>query len=127
MTSGPVDHERMRAICGRDDSLAIELIGLLVDESAPIVLALGDHVRSYRVKQVHELAHALTGIAGNVGAWELRDAALRLETASGLRRTPASNALAHDLTAISHALEHIRITQRCWKARAAENTAIFIP
>jgi HPt (histidine-containing phosphotransfer) domain-containing protein len=123
---GPVDPERMRAICGQNESLAIELIGLLVDEATPIVSALGEHVRSYRVNQVNELAHALKGIAGTVGALELRDAAMRLEAASDRRRTPASNALDIELTAISHALEHIRIMQRCWQARAAENAANFV-
>lgn len=115
----PVDRKRIDVVCEDNDSLAIELIGMLVDEVGPILLALNDHVECYNITQAHELAHALQGIAGNVGAFDLRDAALRLETVSALKQTPASHTLDVEMTAVSHAFERLRITQRTWRSRAA--------
>jgi HPt (histidine-containing phosphotransfer) domain-containing protein len=122
----PVDRQRIDAVCRGDDSLAIELIGMLIDEAGPMVAALKEHVLRFDVNHVNELAHALKGIAGNVGAFELCDAAMRLEILSGPKRMPASNALVVEITAIAHALEHLRITQRSWITRAADSAKIFL-
>lgn len=122
----PVDRTRIDAVCRGDESLAIELIGMLVDEAAPIVAALDVHVQSNDITQVNELAHALKGIAGNVGAFELRDAATRLEAASAAGQTPAPHALAAEIPALASALARVRITHRSWEARAASNVGIFV-
>jgi len=121
----PVDRERIDAVCRGDDSLAIELIGMLVDEAGPMLVALDEHVQCYNVTQAHELAHALKGIAGNVGAFDLRDAALRLESVSGMKQTPASHTLDVEMTAVSQAFERVRIIQRTWQSRAARKAGIF--
>jgi HPt (histidine-containing phosphotransfer) domain-containing protein len=120
-----VDRARIEAVCGGDDALAVELIGMLLDEVAPIVNALGDCVQSNDVAQVNELAHALKGIAGNVGAAGLRDAAARLQTASAPDAAPARDVLTSELAAITTALEDVRATHRAWKARLAANAGIF--
>jgi HPt (histidine-containing phosphotransfer) domain-containing protein len=124
-TAGPVDQQRIRAVCGDDDTLAIELIGMLVKEAEPIVAALIERVRCYEVGETNELAHALKGIAGSVGAVDLQHAATRLEAASGRKCTPTSSVLEAEVGAISRALECIRILQRSWWASAAGHTGIF--
>jgi two-component system, sensor histidine kinase and response regulator len=123
----PVDRERIEAVCGGDDALAVELIGMLVEDAVPIVDALGACVQSNDVAQVNELAHSLKGIAGNVGAAELRDAADRLQTASAPDAAPARNVLARELSAIATALERVRSTLTAWQARVAGNVSIFAP
>jgi HPt (histidine-containing phosphotransfer) domain-containing protein len=120
-----VDRARIEAVCGGDDALAVELIGMLLDEVAPIVNALGDSVQSNDVAQVNELAHALKGIAGNVGAAGLHDAAARLQTASAPDAAPARDVLTSELAAITTALEDVRATHRAWEARLAANAGIF--
>jgi HPt (histidine-containing phosphotransfer) domain-containing protein len=105
-----IDRECMTAVCGGNDALAIELVAMLLDEATPIVAALHQHVQSYQVTLVNELAHSLKGIAGSVGAFELRDAAADLETASARQLTPPSTALIAGAAAISDALENVRKT-----------------
>ena len=120
-----VDRARIDSVCRGDDSLAIELIGMLVDEAGPMLAVLSEHVQSYNVTQTNEVAHALKGIAGNVGAFDLRDAAARLETVSAPKQTPASHTLDREMSAVSRALERVRITQRLWQLRAARKAGIF--
>jgi HPt (histidine-containing phosphotransfer) domain-containing protein len=122
-----VDRARIDEVCKGDDSLAIELIGMLLDEAAPIVDALGACVQSNDVAQMNELAHSLKGIAGNVGAAELRDAAARMQTDTAPDATPARALLAEELAAITSALERVRSTLGSWQTRLAGNTGIFAP
>jgi|GEM_PF-3145714 two-component system sensor histidine kinase/response regulator len=125
--SAAVDRERIEAVCGGNDELAIELIGMLVDDAAPIVDALGTCLQANDITQANELAHSLKGIAGNVGAGELRDAADRLQTATAPDAAPARSVLAEDLAAVAEALDRVRSTLQSWKARLAGNTGIFAP
>jgi HPt (histidine-containing phosphotransfer) domain-containing protein len=119
-----VNRQRIEAVCGSDDSLAIELLGMLVDEATPIAFALGEHARGKEAVPLQELAHSLKGIAGNVGAFELRDAATRLETVSA-EDTTSEAVLAAAIAAITDALDGVRITHRFWEARAASHIGIF--
>jgi HPt (histidine-containing phosphotransfer) domain-containing protein len=122
-----VDRARIEAICGGDDALAIELIGMLLDDAAPIVDELGTCVKSNDIVQVNELAHALKGIAGNVGAAPLRDAAGRLQTVTAPGAAPVAGILASELAAITAALDDVRVTHHSWEARLAANAGIFTP
>jgi HPt (histidine-containing phosphotransfer) domain-containing protein len=121
-----VDRARIDEVCRGNDSLAIELIGMLLDEAEPIVAALRDRAASNDVPAVNELAHALKGMAQNVGALELRDAALRLESASAKGQAPAPNALAVEIPALATALVRIRLTHGSWEARTAGKVGVFI-
>jgi HPt (histidine-containing phosphotransfer) domain-containing protein len=125
--SAAVDRGRIEAVCGGNDELAVELIGMLVDDAAPIVDALGTCLQSNDIAQANELAHSLKGIAGNVGAGELRDAADRLQTATAPDAAPAGPVLTEDLAAVAEALDHVRSTLQLWKVRLAGNTGIFAP
>ena len=124
-SSEPVDPQRIRALCGEDDTFAIELIGMLVKEADPIEAKLIESVRYYAVREANELAHALKSMASSIGAVDLQDAATRLEAASGRTRTPTSSVLEAEVGAISHALECVRTVQRVWWARAGAHTRIF--
>jgi HPt (histidine-containing phosphotransfer) domain-containing protein len=122
-----VDRTRIEAVCGGDESLAVELIGMLVEDAGPIVDALGASVQSNDVAQVNELAHSLKGIAANVGAAELRDAAERLQSASAPGAAPARSALAAELAATAAALDRVRCTLHSWETRLAASAGIFTP
>lgn len=120
-----IDRERIDSICRGDDALAIDLIAMLVDEAEPIVTSLDECLKSYDMLQANQLAHALKGIAGNVGAFELRDAATRLETVSGKNQAPTSIALDAEMIAIARAFDRVRATHSAWKIRSAGNAGIF--
>jgi HPt (histidine-containing phosphotransfer) domain-containing protein len=120
-----VDRERIDAVCGGSEEIAIELLGMLVDEAEPIIAALNECVRCNDVLQTNELSHALKGISGNVGAYELRDAAMSLETVSEKIQAPASHLGDIQLAAIVRAFERVCDTHRSWQARAARNAGIF--
>ncbi len=122
-----VDRARIQAVCGGDDALAVELIGMLLEDAVPIVDALGDCLQSNDIAQVNELAHALKGIAGNVGAANLRDAAARLQTATAPDASSTRDVLAGELAIVGAALEDVRVTHRSWEARVAANAGIFAP
>ena len=125
--STTVDRKRVEAICRGNDALAIDLVRMLVDEAAPIVAELGDCVKWHDVRRVRELAHSLKGIAGNVGAFELRDAASRLEDTASPDRLPLARALDAEVVAIGTALEGVRGTLHSWQLRMARNSGIFAP
>lgn len=122
---GPVDRQRMSEICGDDELLAIELIGTFVKRVTPIVAALTELVGYYQVSAVNVLAGSLKGIAAEVGANEVHDAALHLEGVSRWARTPTSNVLEVEMLSIDRALERVRIVQRSWWQRAAGRSGIF--
>ena len=115
-----VDRTRLAGLCAGDEALALELLGMLVDEAVPLVEELGRQVRASDAGRIHELAHSLKGIAGNVGAVELRAAAERLQTGTETRAAPAPQLLAAEFDAVAAALARVRETQRSWEARAAE-------
>jgi HPt (histidine-containing phosphotransfer) domain-containing protein len=125
--SSAVDRGRIEAVCGSDEELAVELIGMLVDDAALIIDALSASVESNDVAQLNELAHSLKGIAGNVGAAELRDAAARLQTDTAPDAAAARAVLTEELAAITSALERVRSTLHSWQARLAGHTGIFAP
>ena len=81
--------------------------------------------RAGDIPQVHEVAHSLKGIAGNVGASELREAASRMQTATETGETPATALLAAQFEEISAALERVREIHRTWAAHASNAQSIF--
>jgi HPt (histidine-containing phosphotransfer) domain-containing protein len=103
-----LDRNRLRALCGDNAALAADLIAMLIVDAEGVVAGL--EVQSHRrnAGQVAELAHALKGVAANVGACELRDAAEALQNAAtgGAVLTPSS--YADHLDAIRGALERVR-------------------
>jgi two-component system sensor histidine kinase/response regulator len=120
-----IDRARIEAVCGGDDALAVELIGMLVEDAGPIVDALDAAVSSNDIPQVNEHAHSLKGIAGNVGAADLRDAAGRLQTATAPDASTSRSVIGAELAAIVAALEDVRETLRTWETRLAANGGIF--
>jgi HPt (histidine-containing phosphotransfer) domain-containing protein len=122
-----VDRGRIEAVCGGDDGLAVELIAMLVDDAALIVDALGTCLQTNDIAVANDLAHSLKGIAGNVGAAELRDAAARLQTATAPDAAPPHALLVEEVAAIAAALERVRGTLDSWQVRVAGNIGIFAP
>jgi HPt (histidine-containing phosphotransfer) domain-containing protein len=96
-----VDEHRLRAVCGGDDGVGRELLELLVSEAMALYeRALDDEQDG----DVGETAHALKGMAGNVGAPRLEAAAAALELAVGNDAGTIEGALA----TVADALEEIR-------------------
>jgi len=112
-------HE-VAVVCGDDDSLRIELIGKFIAEAEPMVAMLSEFVCYYEVRAVNQLAYTLATLAANAGTVDLQGAASRLEAASAptCTRTPTSIILEAELTAVSHALERLRVVRRSWWTRA---------
>ncbi len=125
--SAAVDRGRIEAVCGGDEALAVELIGMLVEDAAPIVDDLGACVQANDAARIYELAHSLKGIAANVGAAELRDAAALLQAETAPDAPPAPAGFAVELAAIVTALERVRCTLHSWQTRIALKTGIFAP
>lgn len=121
----PIDRARLQSVCMGDEALAVELIGMLVDEALPLVEQLDGHVRAGDVPQAHEVAHSLKGIAGNVGAAELREAASRMQSATEAGETPASELLVTQFGDITAALERVRATHQAWAAQVSRAVSIF--
>jgi HPt (histidine-containing phosphotransfer) domain-containing protein len=111
---------RLAVVCEDDESLRIELIGKFLADAEPMVAKLTELVGYYEVRAVNQLAQALTSLAGNAGAVELRDAALRLEAASAQTCTPTSSILKAEMSSILRTLECIRSVRRSWWSRAID-------
>ncbi len=80
MTDEPIiDQVRLDLVCMGNAELARELIDLLIDEATPIVEGLPALVAAQDATAVRLQAHAVKGIAGNVGAVRLQTAAFGLE------------------------------------------------
>lgn len=77
-----IDRERLDLVCMGNAELARELIDMLIDEARPLIGELGPLVAANDAGAVREKAHAVKGIAGNVGAARLQAAALLLERAA---------------------------------------------
>ncbi|HEY4440823.1 MAG TPA: Hpt domain-containing protein [Candidatus Elarobacter sp.] len=93
----------MTAISGGDATVERELIALLVDEAATLYARVRDEAAS-----LPEYAHALKGMAGNVGAVRLEAAAKALEEA--IRSD--QGAIERELIAIDDALAELRRLSR---------------
>jgi two-component system sensor histidine kinase/response regulator len=118
-----IDRNRMQAICNGDESLAIELITMLVDEAEPLIRSLQAQQPGANASVAHELAHSLKGIAGNVGASALRDVAARLETSTA--RGAPQMMLSAMVSEAATALDGVRVTLKAWEACAAGQAGIF--
>jgi len=107
MTTLPViDRDRLDKVCMGNPGMAREFIDLLIEEATPILAALPASVAADDGAAVREGAHAVKGIAGNVGAARLQAAALLLErsAADGAART----VLAEQLDGVVSALAELR-------------------
>lgn len=74
-----LDHDRIAAITGGSEMLAQELVRSLVVEARALALALRRVASAPDGARAADLAHALKGIAGNVGAPRLVRAAEAVE------------------------------------------------
>ena len=85
-----LDRTRLDRITRGNPSLARELIGELVDESRGVVERVRAAIGASAAREVHDAAHKLKGMAGELGALRLRAAALALEVETSPERWPAA-------------------------------------
>jgi HPt (histidine-containing phosphotransfer) domain-containing protein len=78
-----LDRDRLAAITGGSKSLAREILTSLVDEVSVLMTAIRAAASARDGYRMGELAHALKGIAGNVGAVRLQRAAEAVEAGDG--------------------------------------------
>jgi HPt (histidine-containing phosphotransfer) domain-containing protein len=74
-----IDRERLSAVSMGQAAMARELIDLLIEETAPLVDAVAGLLAARDAAGIRQQAHAVKGMAGNVGAMRLQSAALALE------------------------------------------------
>lgn len=74
-----IDRERLASVSMGQAAMARELIDLLIEESTPLVDAVSDLLAARDAAAIRQNAHAVKGMAGNVGAARLQTAALALE------------------------------------------------
>ena len=87
-------------------AMAGEFLDLLIEEATPIVAALPAQVAAGDKQAVREGAHAVKGIAGNVGAARLQAAALLLERSAA--DGAAADTLSTHLDGVTAALAELR-------------------
>lgn len=78
-TGSVFDRARLDLITNGDPDLARELIDLLIGEATPLLDGLAAKIAAQDGDSVRKDAHAVKGIAGNVGAIQLFEAARALE------------------------------------------------
>jgi two-component system sensor histidine kinase/response regulator len=76
-----LDDARLRAVSGGDEALELELVDMLIEEAEPLVADLQTQAERHDREGARESSHSLKGIAGNIGAVALRDAAAELDAA----------------------------------------------
>jgi HPt (histidine-containing phosphotransfer) domain-containing protein len=97
-----VDRTRLDRITRGNPALARELIDELVEESRGIVERVRASIAASGAREVHDAAHKLKGMAGELGALRLRAAALGLEVETSPERWPAARA------AVERALDELQ-------------------
>jgi len=85
-----VDFKRLEAVCMHDPTVAEEVVGAFVQDSALQVAALARAVASRDAAEAARAAHRVCGAGGNLGALALRQACEALE---GLAQRGWSHAL----------------------------------
>lgn len=80
---GVLDLQRVLAITGGSRRAAQELLALLIGDAERLVAEIRAAVKSRNDGAVRYAAHALKGIAGNVGAPRLERAARAIEAGAG--------------------------------------------
>lgn len=95
-----IDDQRLAALCGGNAALEAELLADLLADADPIVAAIRTAGAG---EDIHAAAHALKGIAGNVGASRLWAAAQALEETAR-----ASGALGSTVAAVEAELAALR-------------------
>ncbi len=107
MTDLPViDRARLDLVCMGKPEMAREFLDILIEESTPILAVLPASIAAADHTAVRSNAHAVKGIAGNVGAARLHDAAQRLELSA--KDGAAAAVLAEQLAAVVAALAEVR-------------------
>jgi len=77
-----IDRRRLRAISAGEPELAVELVDALIEDAVPLVTSIADLAEHHSSDDLGFAAHALKGIAGNIGATQLHEAAAELEAAT---------------------------------------------
>jgi HPt (histidine-containing phosphotransfer) domain-containing protein len=122
MSAPVLDSERLRAVSGGDASIELELVDMLLEEAEPLIAELCQLGEQPERSAAHELSHSLKGIAGNVGAIELRDAAAALDAALS-DETHGSGGIDGFLQTIVAALWHIRAARAAWVDAASASAS----
>jgi HPt (histidine-containing phosphotransfer) domain-containing protein len=84
-----LDRTRLQLITRGDAALANEFLGALVEEADALIDRLRSVLRSGDRTAVSDLAHALKGMATEIGAQRLRAAAAVLEAEAQPEKWPA--------------------------------------
>ncbi|MEM6445983.1 MAG: CHASE2 domain-containing protein [Cyanobacteria bacterium P01_D01_bin.123] len=77
--TAPVDYKHLQSISDGDREFERELLGIFVSDAAEIIDALQAAIAVRQLDRVAAKTHQLKGASGNIGAWEVQDAATRLE------------------------------------------------
>ena len=97
-----LDYDRLNDVCAGDQTLAAELIAILLEDVETVMPALAEAIAGHDRAQVREHAHSLKSVSGTVGARQLHALAERLEAA------PDSAAVAGLMTQIVAAVAAVR-------------------
>jgi HPt (histidine-containing phosphotransfer) domain-containing protein len=107
MTAIPIiDRDRLEKVCMGKPEMAQIFVDALIDETAPIVAALPESIVARNYAAVREAAHAVKGMAANIGAIRLSAAAELLERESVA--APTTEVLSKGLDGLVAALAELR-------------------
>lgn len=110
MTAVPViDSVRLERVCMGKPEMARIFLDALIEEATPILDGVPVSIAAGDAAAVREAAHAVKGMAGNIGAARLADAALLLERACDA--ASGGDVLTGHLTAAVTALAELRVAR----------------
>lgn len=120
-----IDGMRLKSICAGAPELAIELVEALIEDVRPLVAAASDLAESRSEHGLRETAHAIKGIAGNIGAQQLQGVAATLEAAAALEASHNWIVIAATLGDVELALEAVEKLHARWLAAPASSEGVF--
>jgi HPt (histidine-containing phosphotransfer) domain-containing protein len=109
-----IDGGRLQSICAGERELAVELIEALIEEAQPLVTSATELTQRCAHGELRETAHALNGIAGNIGAVRLQAAAAALETAAAPDTDHDWAGIAGFISEVECALDGVRTLHAAW-------------
>lgn len=116
MSAPPViDGGRLQSVCGGEPELAVELVEALIEDAHPLVTSTAALAVRRAHGELREAAHALKGIAGNIGAVRLQAAAATLETAAAAADADLDwVGIAGVICEVQQALDDVRTLHTAW-------------
>jgi two-component system sensor histidine kinase/response regulator len=107
MTAVPViDSVRLDRVCMGKPEMALVFLDTLIEEATPILADAPASIAAGDTTAVREAAHSVKGMAGNIGAARLAEAALVLERACDA--ASGSDVLTEHLAGLVTALAELR-------------------